>query len=129
LKRADDGLVPADALSEDYFGKWNTGEVRYAEIRKVRNPAHHRKAFAVLQFAVDNSDYPSVDLLLETLKIAVGHVDEIRILHKNKVYYRTKSISFANMGQEEFNDFYTKMLDALTEMTGISQDVLEEGGH
>ena len=123
----DKSLSAQDAGSEDYLSRRKPGDVLYVDARRVRNPAFHRKAFAVLGFAQKNQEtYPSVDLLLQAVKICVGYVDEIIV--KDKVYYRTKSISFGQMGEDEFSDFYIDMLHALHDLTGIPPETLEEGG-
>jgi len=120
-------LVPADSPSEEYLTKFKDGNTLFVDARKARNPAHHRKAFAVLSFAQKNQDtYPSVDMLLEAVKIYTGHVDEMYLA--KRIYYKTKSISFSQMGQDEFSEFYVKMLDALAYLTGIPAETLEEGG-
>ena len=129
IKRVGRGLEPVDAVSEEYIKKWGEGEVRVCEVKKVRNPQHHRKAFAVLAFAHDNQEvYPSVEALLEAVKVATGHFDELRFGPDKPVFYKTKSISFGNMSQDDFGDFYIRMLDALEEITGIPAQILEEGG-
>lgn len=127
MKVRDGCLIPADSPSEDYLTKFKDGNTLYIDARKSRNPAHHRKAFAVLSFAQKNQEnYPSVEILLEAVKILVGHVQELHV--REKVYYKTKSISFSQMGQDEFAEFYVKMLDALEYLTGIPAATLEEGG-
>ena len=130
LRRTWDGkLEKADKVSEDYLRGWGEGEVRLCEVRKVRNPQHHRKAFAVLLFALENQEtYKTVESLLLAVKLQTGHFDSISIGASGKVFYVPKSISFSAMGQDEFSDFYVRMLDALYEITGIPQQTLEEGG-
>jgi len=128
LKVNEDRTLQAwDEPSEKYLSNRNAGDVLYVDARRARHPAHHRKAFAVLNFAFRNQEvYPSVDIMLQAVKISVGHVDEIIV--REKVYYRTKSISFGQMGQDEFSDFYVKLLNALEDLTGIPAQTLEEGG-
>jgi len=129
FRRTWDGkLEAADAVSEDLLRSWPEGEVRRGDIRKIRNAQHHRKAFAVLAFAHANQEtYPAVDALLEAVKVHVGHVRELRFKDGDAITYVTKSISFGQLGQDEFNDFYSKMLIALEDITGIPQDILERG--
>jgi len=130
LRMGEDGkLEKADVVSEDYLGRWPEREVRLCEVKKVRNPDHHRKAFAVLSFAQQNQElFPSVDALLEAVKVATGHVDELQFKTDGPIVYKTRSISFGQMGQDEFSDFYVRMLEALEMMTGIPVQTLEEGG-
>ena len=68
-----------------------------------------------------------MDALLEAVKVHVGHVRELRFKDGDAITYVTKSISFGQLGQDEFNDFYSKMLIALEDITGIPQDILERG--
>ena len=125
----DDKLAPADRVSEDYLRKWKENEVRIVDIKKIRNPQHHRKAFAILKFALDNQEtYPTIETLLDAVKIQTGHVDKLRFRDDGRIYYKPKSIAWGNLGQDEFNDFYVRMLDALEVITGIPAGTLEEGG-
>lgn len=128
LKRQGASLVPAAEKAEEYIAKWPEHEVRLCDVKRSRNPDHHRKAFAILNRAFENQDfYPSVEMLLEAVKVKVGYVREVRFKGAGPVYYVTQSISFASMGQDEFEEFYEMMLSVLPELTGVPMDVLSAG--
>ena len=82
----------------------------------LRNIGFHRKLFALLKLAMDSlpehleEKIKSVDELLTEIKIQIGHREK-RVSIGGNEYYVPKSISFENLGQEAFEDFYSKTLD------------------
>ena len=75
-----------------------------------RNLLHHKKFFSLLKYAWENSDYEQM-MTFEVFRRDVirraGFYDEIRTLNGN-TEYRAKSISFARMKQDEFEELYLK---------------------
>ena len=50
--------------------------------------------------------------LLEWLKVRLGYVDET-VWHDGQVWFKTKSIGFAAMGQDQFRQFFTRAVDLI----------------
>jgi hypothetical protein len=80
-----------------------------------RNLLHHKKFFSLLKYAWENSDYEQM-MTFENFRRDVirraGFYDEIRTLNGN-TEYRAKSISFARMKQDEFENLYSRSIDVL----------------
>jgi hypothetical protein len=107
-------LSASDPVSFEAIQAMAHGEQVVAEIRRARNPGHHRKMFAFLKLLLDNQEkYKTIEDILNAVKIGVGHC------RWGTVWLRgvpvqvaiPKSISFANMGQAKFETFYNAALD------------------
>lgn len=127
LRKVGRHLVATDISSEEYLNTLIEGEVYRAQITKPRKLWFHRKYFALLNVAFDYWDPPK-DLEFEA---RYGHVPEKNFDRFRKdiailagffeAYYRVdgtvrvtaKSISFAAMDQDEFEDLYEKTMTVL----------------
>lgn len=105
-------LTPVTDDDRALLRRLKQGEVIEVEWRRPRNPRFHRKFFALVNMAYSHSDSPSRECFLDTLKILAGHYDNV-VLPDGKVWMRPKSISFANMSEDEFDAFYSACLDAI----------------
>lgn len=118
-------LVPFTDHDREIFQKWPDGQVRRVTAREQRNPLHHAKLFAILRSVVDNSDeFANVDALLIALKVRTGLVDIVRGFD-GEMIAQARSISFAEMDQDEFSRFYDDALRLCAEHLEISEDELE----
>lgn len=90
-------------------GKW----IRI-EWSSPRNPAHHRKFFALLELIKENSEtYNTVEKALIAVKLATGHFDLLAHPETGEIIQIPKSIAFENMEQEAFDKFYSAAIDAV----------------
>lgn len=116
------GWSPKD---DAYLEKLGDGEVLECDTRKARHPEHHRKFFALLQQAFLNQEkFSNLTDLLIALKLKVGHYQE-HVTADGRLVFVPKSISFARMGQEEFDVFYKSAVVALAELTDSEQVTAE----
>lgn len=120
-----------DDAAREAFAKFKQGDELLVDFKRNRNIQHHRKLFALLKIAVDNSDaYASVDTLLDAIKIDTGYADVGMIkLRRDRwagmldkflalfrehdipeptyaIVIKPQSISFASMSQDKFEPFY-----------------------
>ena len=58
-------------------------------------------------------------------KFKAGYFETI-ITHKGEKHYKAKSISFDEMDNASFEEFYKKCIDVALELTGINQVDLEK---
>jgi hypothetical protein len=114
------GLFPGDAEAGTAFAKMKDGAGYLVSLHRPRNLMHHRKLFALLNLVQDNTDrWPTVETLLDDLKISTG-LFETRVNAVTGIpYVVAKSISFASMTQDEFEQWFDKAVDL------ISKQVLE----
>ncbi len=109
-------LEPVCDDSAERLGRWEGVELKAS---RARNPRFHRKYFALIGALMDRcemfqSDEPTRTILqqrwLEYLLIGSGQCDTF-IGADGNVYRVRKSISFANMDEDEFNVVYSDSLN------------------
>ena len=145
-KAADEDAAKALARVKD-------GEVFLVDFVRHRNVKHHRKLFALLKIAADNSDdyNGNVERLLDDVKEYTGRFDAKIVPVKNTrfrrvvarlapvlekvglpmpaffVIIRPHSIAFESMDQNEFEPFYQEALDYVCAqvLPGVNREDLE----
>lgn len=127
------GLVPASDEARNELRPVKLGTVLRCKIHRMRNSAHHRKFFALLNTVWAACDqWPSVDALLTDLKFRLRHTDDVLLVSTGEIVRIPRSISFSAMDQSEFDEFYARALRELCEMAGgieesaLRQAVLEQ---
>jgi Protein of unknown function (DUF1367) len=115
---------------EDYEEKkkLKIGEVYYCDIKHPRNYQFLKKFFALIKLGWQNSkefqEPIPMDLYRKWATIKAGYAD---IYHTSKgVMVEAKSISFANMEEEEFNEVYRHVLNVIIKDVGIDEKTIEE---
>lgn len=79
-----------------------------------RNPKHHRKFMALVALVAETSEtFDNLDKALCAVKVAAGHCDFIANPETGELIAVPRSISFANMDQEEFEVFYTNAVNGI----------------
>lgn len=118
-------LVPADAPSAAFVQRLKTGAGLRGEFKRQRNPKFHRKVFALFQLAFDAWDAPALeyrgqqvaknfDRFRRDLTILAGHYEAVTNL-RGEVRLEAKSLSFANMDEDEFAEVYRGILNVVWE--------------
>jgi hypothetical protein len=133
LIKTERGLLPYGDMDEMQYNKIPLGETRKFKCTKPRDLWKHRKFFALLSFTIDHMPehledfYPNTEKLRKAIAIEMGHCEE-SVLFDGTIYREAKSISFASMDNDAFNDFYQKAIDIILKyiLKGVEQDVLEE---
>lgn len=83
------------------------------EITQPRNIGFHRKFFALIKMVYQNQEhYNNSDDLREDLIVSAGFY-ETRVNFYGEEKQKAKSISFASMNQEEFDELYNRVLDEI----------------
>jgi len=103
-------LEPIDDDGRRLLKRMAPGRVVSVEIKRPRNVLFHRKFFAMLNLILQNQEYyKSVDDLLDVCKLRIGHVKVVQT--KRGEERIPKSISFAEMDETAFADFYDRAVD------------------
>lgn len=128
------GLMPYDDNDLQLFRRLKRGAVVKVETRTPRNLRFHRKFFALLRVTFDNlpehiassMHIESIEALLMLLKMDMGYFDVVEIGEHH--FVKTRSISFAEMDEEAFEEFYNKAVTCILNnyLTLSSQADLEE---
>ena len=119
-------FAPADSFAQEYIVKLKPGQLVLCDVRRKRNPQFHRHFWAVAHRAFDNQEtYPSVELLVIAAKLKAGCVDSVVI--GDDVALVPKSLSWADMTEDDFSSWYSKLVEAMSKITGIPAHVLDAG--
>ena len=122
-KAAGGALVPIDQQAIDFLSKLKTGAGVTVEIKRHRNPAHHRKFFALLNLAYDAWEPTEATYKGEVvgknfvqfrndITVMAGHYERAINL-RGEVRLTAKSISFASMEQDEFDALYSATVNVI----------------
>ena len=127
-------LVPAHQSDEDEMKKLPVGQPVRCKVTRIRNVGHHRKYFALLNYAFDVWEPPTLsatdmqkavkfdimpadveknfDRFRKDIAILCGFYDTtVRV--NGDLQFEAKSISLAKMDQQEFETLYDKTIDVL----------------
>ena len=123
------GLIPADQTSKDWLDKTKHGQFVEVEITRPRNWQFHKKYFALLNFAFENWDIPNdsaaknFEKFRGDLIIMAGFYEKVWSPNGEMRLY-PKSISFANMEEQEFQELYSKTVSIILEkvLTTYTED-------
>lgn len=136
-KAAGGVLVPSDPQAAEYIAKLKTGAAVRATVKQQRNPAMHRKYFALLNLAFDaweptantykgqvvgkNFDQFRNDI------VCLAGFYEMAVNLRGETRLTAKSISFANMDQSEFDDLYNATVNTILKhiLTNYDRDALD----
>jgi hypothetical protein len=122
LRKVGGGLVGATEADIEYINKLKHNQVLSADFKKKRNSAFFRKWWALIDFAYEHwePDLPdhklnpekTFDRFRKDLTILAGYYTaEYRI--NGDVRIEAKSISFAKMEEEEFEQLYSNTINAI----------------
>jgi hypothetical protein len=128
LVREGQKLAAADPISLEGLESIRLKEIVTAAIRRNRNPAHHRKLFALLNVVFPHQkQFATIHDLLNALKIATGYFDT-GITIDGIPFMTPKSISFASMAQTPFEQWYDRVIDIILTriLPGVNRDDLNE---
>lgn len=127
-------LMPAHQQDEDEIKKLPNGQPVRCKVTRIRNVGHHRKYFALLNYAFDTWEPPALkpkdmqraanlDIMPQDIEknferfrkdiaiLAGFYTTTFRV--NGDMVFEPKSISFAKMDQDEFELLYDKTIDVI----------------
>ena len=125
--KKDGAFIPAYDSDRLEAQKTKEGKCIKFSAKEVRNPQHHKKFFALLGMIVENNDkIISINQALIEMKLRCGWY-HIHVTLKGEPLYIPDSISFDNMGQRKFNEFYDLAVKQTCEyfLKGVTSEQIE----
>ena len=124
MRNTISGLVPLYPSDMDEKRKLKLGQDYVCEVTNPRNVGFHRKFFAMLNVGHENTklDMP-FDTYRKYLLMKSGYF--VAYTTPKGVFYDARSISFAKMPQDEFEEVYSRVLDKMIEDVGLTNDEVE----
>lgn len=131
-------FVPTWDSDKEKANKIRVGETRTYESKKSRNIKHHRKLFAlfrlVLHYLPEDKRKKAFEAgfrfktehdVLFYVKIKLGYIRNRAVTKQGNIIYEPDSISFENMGQDKFDEFYSKAVDTCIELLDATKELIE----
>lgn len=125
IRQPGGGLVPATDEDAEALRKIKPGAAVRVEVKQIRNYKFLQKWFTLAKYAFEmwqerlpTQEYkgvrvqPNFDRFRKDLIILAGHYDPV-FNARGELRLDAKSISFANMGEEEFEELYSATIDAV----------------
>lgn len=127
VKTLSGTFKPAFDSGYELAKKIPVGEIIEYEWKKKRNIKFHRKLFALLNLAYQNQEvYNNIEHMRKDLTVSAGYYD-LRHDFEGLEIREPKSISFDNMDENEFSEFYNRIVDVIIKWLGIDrQDIVDE---
>lgn len=137
-KTANGMLIPIDPQAVEFLAKIKLGGAITATVKRHRNPAFHRKYFALLNLAFDawepvHATYKGQAVgknfaqFRNDITVLAGHY-EMAVNLRGETRLTAKSISFSNMSQDDFDALYSSTINVLLAkvLTNYTRDDLDE---
>lgn len=131
-------LIPTDKAGFEVLEKYHLGQEVKCKLTNPRNLGLHRKFFALLDVAFEAWEAPELEYKgqpvqknLERFRkdiiILCGHYTA-SVNFKGEVRLDAKSMSFANMGQDEFERLYSDAITVILQkvLTRYTREDLEQ---
>ncbi|MEE9159975.1 MAG: DUF1367 family protein [Gammaproteobacteria bacterium] len=136
-KRLGGLLEPADDIGVAALQKFKAGDIVRCEIRKPRNPDHHRLFMALLSLAFASTErFENPDALRAWVKCKAGHADYFPMKDRHCPHCGAgitgdlvaipKPMNFAAMDQPEFDAFFDRAMDVISREFGITPETIRE---
>lgn len=120
-------LVAVDPEADAALAAFQFGDGVRVQPKSPRNAAQHRLFFALLNKVIEGGGWEgTLDGLLTTVKIRLGHIDRVDCgAYGTQII--PKSISFAQMPQNKFREFFDRAAHLLlTQDMGLSDNARAE---
>lgn len=137
VKKLKGQLAPVDPSSALVLESLKTNGIYKAVFTQPRNLAFHRKFFGLLDVAFDAWEAPALEhkgvpvmknreRFRKDLIIQCGHY-ELSVGLDGRIRCDARSISFANMGQDDFEGLYSTAIDVILGkvLSGYTRDDLD----
>lgn len=102
------------------------GKEYLMEIKKVRNPKFHRKAFALLNTIYSNQDsFDNFEWFRFWITMKAGFSDTA-IAPNGQKMYKAKSLSFESMDDIDFQKWYEAVITVAIKEYGLDENSLNQ---
>jgi hypothetical protein len=138
LYRRGKGWLPASTDAEKVLQRMEQGEIGWFKPLRVRAPKELRRYWALMTMCADNCEriempyggvmlVQSKDDIHTAVKLCAGYCTTIFDAAGKPVYQIPRSISFETMTEDEWRDFWPKVIDVVMQriMPGVSLPEIE----
>jgi hypothetical protein len=118
FRRTEKGLVAADIHSSEWLEKTKLGQEVMLTGRRPRNVKLHRLAFGLFKLVLENDPlqrWTDVEHVLDDLKRETRHGEYVVDGLSGELRFRTHSISFSAMSEDQFKPWFNRCVEILAE--------------
>src|SRR6266702_6241273 len=115
VKKKNNALHPVDDRSLKFFSRIPEGKNVLVEINsRPRNLRHLRLYWAIVRFLQQHVfEHKDEEIIHLSIKLATGLVYMFRNVDTGDILFGPKSISFNNMDQEQFDQFFDAAVETI----------------
>lgn len=131
IKQPGGGLSPADDIEVEKMKKFKNFEMYEGNLKLTRNPAFLRKVMAFFGFCMQywdgskvlehGSESAQFDRFRKDLTILAGYYEQTIRLN-GEIRVEAKSLAFASMSEEEFQECYSALINAALKHINFNDD-------
>jgi hypothetical protein len=133
IKQPGGILHPASDIEAEKLTKFKTGAMYEVEIKNSRNAAFHQKMFVFLNFCFEHwrggneyqDEAAQFDVFRKHMTVLAGYYDSLVNLD-GEVRIEAKSLSYASMTQEEFEQLYSALINVALKKIFVDADQATE---
>lgn len=129
VKLSDQTLKAAYDSDYERVIRMKVGEIYKCNVVMPRNYKFHKKMFALYNLVFENQElFDHIDDLRRELTIAAGFFETYHGLDGGLIK-KAKSISFAEMEEDEFQDLYERTKDVICIHFRFTNELIEQNIH
>jgi len=114
--------LPANDVMQRKFERQEIGDMEEATFNTIRCPVRHRRFFAMIGQAYKLYDtIRTVDDFRADLTMEAGFY-EARINFSGEAYLKPKSLEYAKMDQDEFDQLHSRVLDVIIQHLDFNEE-------
>lgn len=132
------GFLPTDDETEAVHRRLEVGECAYVKFIRVRDPVAHRRYWKLMTVCAENCERIELEPgewmtvrnkndVHTAIKLCTGHYDPIFDAHGAVIAKVPKSTDFETMTEDEWADYWPRVLDVVQEkvMPGVDLPEVE----
>lgn len=110
-----EAYVPANDVMQKKFERQSVGDMEEANFNTIRCPVRHRRFFAMIGQAYKMyNTIRTIDNFRADLTMEAGFY-EARVNFSGEAYLKPKSLEYAKMDQDEFDQLHSRVLDVIVQ--------------
>lgn len=115
MTRTIAGLAASDEQAMTILKRIKVGEAVKVDVVRPRNIRNHRRYWALVNLIYENTEMSSPEVVHNTLKALGGHAEPIVFKDTGQIVLVPLSTSFSAMDEDEFQDFWQRVVKATCE--------------
>jgi hypothetical protein len=122
--KIDGALMPVGIHAQEDMQRLKNMDEFVIDVKMHRNPAFHRKSFALLKMIYDSQEgFTNFDLFREWVTMKAGYVITGQAPNGTTLFM-AESLSFESMSQDKFEKWYSSVIDVAIAEYGLDENLL-----